>query len=290
MQKKLILISAVAMALLQSCGDGFKTTDDGLTYKIHTENEGAKITEGDYISMDMIYSYHSDSLDKDSVLFNTYEQGRKVDLMIMKPTFKGDLMDALMLCTAGDSMTCKINADSLFTRTFGFPRPEFIPAGSPITFQLKINKVTPKAKLQEELDREKATQIGAEKKIIDQYIADNKLQAKATGTGLQYIITREGTGIMPQSGDTVVVKYTGKLLDGKVFDSSEGREAIRFPIGEGQVIPGWDEGIALLKKGAKATLVIPSHLGYGPNGAGGGVIPANATLLFDVQLIDVVKK
>lgn len=290
MQKNLILICAVATALFQSCGDGYKHTDDGLAYQLHTENEGARIQEGDYVSMDMIYSFHSDSLDKDSVLFNTYEQGRKVELMVMKPQFKADIISALNLCTAGDSISFQLNADSLFEKTFNAPRPPFIPAGSPITFHLKIDKVTPRADLKKELERAQAEQIGKEKQIVEKYIADKKLSTTSTADGLHYIIKKQGNGDKPMPGDTVVVKYTGKLLDGTVFDSSEGREAIRFPIGQGQVIRGWEEALALFNKGTSATLIIPSHLGYGPNGAGNGVIPSNATLVFDVQLVDIVKK
>ena len=107
-----------------------------------------------------------------------------------------------------------------------------------------------------------------------------------TPSGLFYKIETSGSGDSPTQGQNVSVHYKGSLLDGTVFDSSYKRkEPIGFAIGVGQVIKGWDEGIALLSKGAKATLIIPSHLGYGPNGAG-GVIPPNATLKFEVELVD----
>lgn len=107
-----------------------------------------------------------------------------------------------------------------------------------------------------------------------------------TASGLFYKIETSGSGDSPTQGQNVSVHYKGSLLDGTVFDSSYKRkEPIGFAIGVGQVIKGWDEGIALLSKGAKATLIIPSHLGYGPNGAG-GVIPPNATLKFEVELLD----
>ena len=106
-----------------------------------------------------------------------------------------------------------------------------------------------------------------------------------TESGLEYEITQEGTGDAPKRGQNVRVHYTGKLLDGTVFDSSHNRgQPIAFPLGMGAVIKGWDEGIALLNKGAKATLTIPPELGYGARGAG-GAIPPNATLIFDVELV-----
>ncbi len=107
-----------------------------------------------------------------------------------------------------------------------------------------------------------------------------------TESGLFYQIDTTGEGERPAKGNTVKVHYKGELLDGTVFDSSFKRnEPIEFSLGVGQVIPGWDEGIALLNKGAKASLIIPSDLAYGAAGAG-GVIPPNATLKFEVELVD----
>ena len=108
-----------------------------------------------------------------------------------------------------------------------------------------------------------------------------------TTSGLEYIEVEAGTGAQAEAGKTVAVHYTGKFQDGKVFDSSISRgEPIEFPLGKGRVIKGWDEGIALMKVGGKAQLIIPPDLGYGERGAG-GVIPPNATLVFDVELVSV---
>ncbi|MBC7846522.1 MAG: peptidylprolyl isomerase [Flavobacterium sp.] len=108
-----------------------------------------------------------------------------------------------------------------------------------------------------------------------------------TESGLRYQFIQKGEGKQAEKGKTVSVHYEGSLESGKVFDSSYPRKKpIEFKLGIGQVIEGWDEGIALLKVGDKARFVIPSDLGYGPAGAG-GVIPPNATLIFDVELMDV---
>ena len=111
-----------------------------------------------------------------------------------------------------------------------------------------------------------------------------------TASGLQYIVvekTKNTDAVIPQSGQTVDVHYTGFLLNGKVFDSSVERgQPFSFELGQGRVIKGWDEGLALMQVGDKVRLIIPSSLGYGPNGAG-GQIPPNATLVFDVELINV---
>ena len=112
-----------------------------------------------------------------------------------------------------------------------------------------------------------------------------------TASGLQIIDSKEGTGATPKTGQTCVMHYTGWLYEngqkGKKFDSSVDRnEPFEFPIGQGRVIKGWDEGVARLKIGGKRTLIIPAKLGYGARGAG-GAIPPNATLIFDVELLGV---
>ena len=116
---------------------------------------------------------------------------------------------------------------------------------------------------------------------------ENSTPVITTDSGLKYIDVTEGTGASPKTGQTVVVHYTGTLEDGTKFDSSRDRgQPFQFRIGVGQVIKGWDEGVGTMKVGGRRELIIPPQLGYGARGAG-GVIPPNATLKFDVELIKI---
>ena len=130
----------------------------------------------------------------------------------------------------------------------------------------------------------------AAKAVGAKFLEENKAKegVKETASGLQYVVDKEGTGAQPTATDEVTVHYTGKLLDGTVFDSSVNRgEPATFPLN--RVIPGWTEGVQLMKEGAKYTFFIPSDLAYGPQGVP-GAIPPHSTLIFDVELIKVVKK
>ena len=118
----------------------------------------------------------------------------------------------------------------------------------------------------------------------------NPVEEITTSSGLMYADEKVGTGAEATAGQTATVHYTGWLTDGKKFDSSIDRgKAFMFPLGAGHVIKGWDEGVEGMKVGGKRQLRVPPELGYGAAGAGGGLIPPNATLIFDVELIDVGK-
>nr|WP_199318237.1 FKBP-type peptidyl-prolyl cis-trans isomerase [Arthrospira platensis] len=122
---------------------------------------------------------------------------------------------------------------------------------------------------------------------IAQNMTNTEENLVTTDSGLQYVDLQKGTGASPQRGQTVTVHYTGTLEDGTKFDSSRDRnQPFSFTIGVGQVIKGWDEGVASMQVGGRRKLIIPADLGYGDRGAG-GVIPPNATLIFDVELLKI---
>ena len=170
---------------------------------------------------------------------------------------------------------------------------QMIPPYSTIVYEVELLSMRSKEaydKEREEQMAEAQAQQGqlkdAEKAIRDQYLADNGITVQPTASGLYYVETEKGTGKKAMPGNTVNVHYTGRLLDGTVFDSSvEKGTPYSFRLGVGQVIKGWDEGIAMLNEGGKAILVIPSDLAY--RDQDGGTIPPYSTLVFEVELVSV---
>lgn len=292
---------ALAAIGLASCNGGYKKGDGGFLYNFYTSNSGPKLKEGDFLIANLTLKN-----DADSVLMSTYDQGRPAPLVLSKPQYKGDILDALTLFAEGDSAIIKLPADSAFKR--GGKPPGF--KGKYLNYTIKIVKVIPKGKLTDQQFNEAIStymkaqtdaQKNAEPAKLKKYIDASGQKFNKTDSGLYYVVTKPGAGPNVAVGDTAVINYVGKLLNGKVFDTSikaEGIKAklgaldqrpftpIRVAIGQHKVIAGWDEGIQLLNKGAKATLVVPSSLGYGAMGA--GPIAPYTPVVFDLEVIDIV--
>lgn len=300
--KKQLMFLALAAIGLASCNGGYKKGPNGILYNVYTEKSGPKIKEGDFLLAHVIIKN-----DADSVLVNSYEQGRPSPMVLPKPQFKGDVYEAITLLAEGDSASVKLSADSVFK---GGQRPPNF-KGKSLIYDLKIVKVIPKGTMTDQVFQTTVTKYmtdlteaekTAEPAKIQRYIADNKLNMAKTDSGLYYVITKPGVGANVVNGDTAVINYTGTLLNGKVFDTSVKEDAvkaklpgaeqrpfapIRVAIGEHRVIAGWDQGMLLLNKGAKAKFIVPSSLGYGASG--NGPIPGYTAIAFDIEVVDIVK-
>ncbi|HWK59110.1 MAG TPA: FKBP-type peptidyl-prolyl cis-trans isomerase [Parapedobacter sp.] len=307
--KKSIFSLGLAIAILGSACQQFEKGDGGLEYKIVKDNGQPKAQTGDLLSVHLIVK-----TDRDSLLQSTYDIGLPQIINIAPDStpglYPGDYNSMFRMLGEGDSAVFKLDLDTMATQTMR-PKPEF--AEKYIVFNVKVNKHFKKGDLTDSalyaevntyFDAEIEKLKASEESKIASYIKNNKLEPLKTASGLQYIIVEEGTGEKPAAGDTVQVNYTGALVaTGKVFDTSikevaeendmfnamRPYEPAKFAIGVRQVIPGWDEGLLLLPKGSKAKLIIPSELAYGENGDGRGVIPPFAPLVFDIELIDILK-
>ncbi len=232
---------------------------------------------------------------KDSVLSNTYETGMPQPYMLNPQQPKTMLDEPMTMLAAGDSGVFRLPSDTIFKTMPPQARPKFIPKGSFVKLCIKANEVLPMAAAQA---RMQALQETAAKKqdakdatTIADYVKEHPdlAAAEKTPTGVYVLVTQPGTGPKPEQGQMVSLLYKGTLLDGKEFDSSlrEGKQTpFEYPFGQGQVIPGWDQGVSMLSKGAKAVILVPSSLGYGLRGAPPR-IPSNAPLRFDVELTDI---
>lgn len=291
---------ALAAIGLASCNGGFKKGNGGMLYDIHVDKGAPRIKEGDFISLQLIAK-----TDGDSVLMSTYEQGRPILTLLQKPQTAGDIFAGVKLLGEGDSATVKTNIDSIMKK--GMRRPPL--KGKYIVYEVKVDKVIPKGKMADTAFNSAITAYlkgqaevlkKAEPAKIKKYIDDSKLTGATTASGLYYLITKPGTGDKPAVGDTVAVNYVGKFVNGKLFETNIKEVAqkektfnpmmqykpIHIPVGVKAVIPGWDEGLMLLNKGAKATFVIPSNLAYGEQG--NQIIQPFTPLVFDVELVDII--
>ena len=274
---KLFCITGICL-LLVSCGnkyEGFEKSETGLYYKFYIENTGKHVpVKDEIISMSMSIKTEKDSLVHEFTQMKTVMQASK---------FKGDVFDALSLMHEGDSAVFIINAKQYYNMYNYGQVPVFVKNDKTMLWvTIKIDHVISYEQYQANIENQRQE---GEQIAIAAYLEENKIKATPQANGLYYIETKAGKGNFPKQGQMCSVHYTGKLLDGTVFDSSQGREPLPFQLGIGQVITGWDEGISLMKKTGKAILIVPSYLGYGEKGIGS--IPPYSTLVFDVELVDI---
>lgn len=284
-------LAMVTSSCKNSKYEGYEQTESGLYYKMISVNGSKpKIKQGDVITLKLNYSTI-----KDSLLFESSKLGRPFLIKVDKSEYKGDLSEGFKMLSEGDSASFILNADSFFVKTAKRELPKEIAKGSDLKFNLKVVKVeteesfkAAQEKMMQEQQKLAEQSKSMEDSIIKNYIKAKNINVKPTEGGIYIIENKKGSGTTVSKGDTIEVKYTGKFLDGKVFDTSDNSPTpVKFPIGVGMVIKGWDEAIVGLKAGSKVSLVIPSEKGYG--GMANGPIPAYSPLYFDIEIVSVKK-
>ncbi len=313
MKKSLVILLAATLGLA-ACNREKKGAG-GLLYTIHKDGGNAKIQVGDVIKMN--YSLKND---KDSVLMSTYDNEMAQVFPVQAKTYAGDINDVLLLFGEGDSATFKINLDTMehYTKS---PKQEQFKNDKYMTFTVKLEKVFKKkpneadstfqkrageffqADYKTTMDKMK----GAEDAKVKAYEADKNLKTTVSPSGLHYVIAAPGDSQRAAVGDTVSVNYTGnttklnKDKKYKVFDTSDEKVAKANnvfqngrPYGPtkmvlGSVIPGFNEGLQLIGKGGKITMIIPSKLGYGDQGNPQAGITPFTPIAFDVEIVEIIK-
>ncbi len=285
----------LCLAACQSEGGGEKVTDKGNRYTLYENGSGEVIQSGEYV-----YFHAELRNEADSLVFSTRDAGG--DMPVVQAAGPevdqiSPVEDVLRYLRAGDSAVVRVNIEGEPRRPPGFEED------SVMIYTLNVEEVLSeeegearRAEKQAEAEakRDELIARGEERREFaeatrKEYTAGNIGDLQETETGLKYVIHEEGTGPMAEAGNGVLVQYIGMLAeDGSIFDQSfERGQGIPFQLGTRQVIPGWDEGIALLKEGTKASFFIPSDLAYGANGTPDGSIPANSELMFYIELEDV---
>lgn len=263
-----------------------------------TQNPGSgrSIQKADFVTINLTVS----SIEGNKI-FSTLDKNKPITFEYGQPFDTKGFDEAIAAMKKGSKATVVVPSAMGFgdAGKKDMNGQDIISPFSPVVYDievldLKTKAENEKAKKDEEAKAKKdaAEAMAKEPVLIQQYLKDNKITAKPTASGLYFIEKVKGKGANAKAGNKVKVHYTGKLFNGKVFDSSLTREPVtpfEFTLGQGQVIPGWDEGIALMSAGGKATLIIPSKLAYGERGAGGD-IPAYSPLVFDVELISISDK
>ena len=286
MRKNFFLLSALflMLSLLTGCSNapkGYQATDNGLYYRLFTNNGGENPQIGDLLELTMSCSVN------DTVVILPLT---KNIIPMTEPSFWSDFVEGFSMMHKGDSASFIVDIDSSFVNLFGYNTlPPQFSSTDIMRFEVRLDDFYPESEFRfrmiENIKKNYPAETEKATSELNAYLEKNGVVAQPTSTGLYYVKTQDGTGEKPSKGSTVKAHYTGYLLDGTVFDTSiERGEPIEFVLGVGQVIPGWDEGIALMSKGEKAVLYIPYYLAYGDRDL--GVIPPFSNLVFEVELID----
>lgn len=286
MRKNFFLLSALflMLSLLTGCSNapkGYQATDNGLYYRLFTNNGGENPQIGDLLELTMSCSVN------DTVVILPLT---KNIIPMTEPSFWSDFVEGFSMMHKGDSASFIVDIDSSFVNLFGYNTlPPQFSSTDIMRFEVRLDDFYPESEFRfrmiENIKKNYPAETEKAVSELNAYLEKNGVVAQPTSTGLYYVKTQEGTGEKPSKGSTVKAHYTGCLLDGTVFDTSiERGEPIEFVLGVGQVIPGWDEGIAMMSKGEKAVLYIPYYLAYGDRDL--GVIPPFSNLVFEVELID----
>ena len=286
MRKNFFLLSALflMLSLLTGCSNapkGYQATDNGLYYRLFTNNGGENPQIGDLLELTMSCSVN------DTVVILPLT---KNIIPMAEPSFWSDFVEGFSMMHKGDSASFIVDIDSSFVNLFGYNTlPPQFSSTDIMRFEVRLDDFYPESEFRfrmiENIKKNYPAETEKAASELNAYLEKNGVVAQPTSTGLYYVKTQDGTGEKPLKGSTVKAHYTGYLLDGTVFDTSiERGEPIEFVLGVGQVIPGWDEGIAMMSKGEKAVLYIPYYLAYGDRDL--GVIPPFSNLVFEVELID----
>jgi FKBP-type peptidyl-prolyl cis-trans isomerase FkpA len=293
MIRRILPIAFIGLTLIANTGcknEGSFKKAKAVQFKIVKDASGKNIQIDDIVEYQIVAKCDTYTLGNSWI-----QNGGKPAMAKMEETKeRTDFRAVFPSLSAGDSAIVEIFCDSILNDIPESQRqglPPWLKKGNKVVVNLSIISVKSKADFDKEQQAKSANQGATDDKMLQDYFAKNNLKPTKTSSGLYYSITKEGTGEQIQKGQTVTMNYTGKTLDGNTFDSNVDPkfshvEPFNFVAGIGQVVPGWDEGVQLLKKGSKANFYIPSTLAYGERSPSPNMAP-NSILTFEVEVVDV---
>ncbi len=280
------LVFSLSIFLFLSCTkqQKYTTHKQGFEYLFFTQNKNAKKPKiGDVLILDMDYYFNDDSL-----LFSSKELSTPFRMKLKRTIPKGATIDdALSLMNTNDSASFKVNANLFYSLTKKQDVPINVKQSDVITFYVKLKSIITFDEFQEKHKKEKQNDTPeTEKKLLKHYLETTNITTKPLKSGLFFIENSAGNGNKIQTGNQITLHYSGYFVDGKLFSSSyELGKASIFTLGKDDLIPGFQEGLSLMQKGGRYTLVVPSDLAYGKEG--NERIPPNKTLIFEIDVIDI---
>lgn len=288
----LTLITVLSVVLFfASCGDskypGFKKTDNGLYYKIHFKSDDTTMARsGDVLSL--VMEYYVEKNGKDS-MFSESPKGQPFDVPMMESTYKGDIFEGLALLHKGDSATFILSADSFFLRTVGVPYlPPYIDSGSVIKVNVKVTDIKNQKQIEALRDKEAKEAQLVESDNIKKYISENGISQTPDENGVYFIEKTAGNGKKVETNKYAIIHFIGDIIGGENFGNTYNtKEPVNYLVGTGRLGVGFETYIQKMKKGGKATLIIPSSQAFGPEG-NGYMIPPFSPLKLEVEVLDVL--
>ena len=266
--------------------EGFSKTDSGIYYKLHSFRESKKpVKPGDYITADITYKTMNDSV---------FFKGRR-KFQITEPSYKGSIDECFLLLSKGENASFILPAKSFFKKTLETSLPSFFEENDSLMVMVDLLEVQRK----DEFLKEKRAFLNwikdfgdYEKVLLQQFLDRKEIDSDPTESGLYRVVLNEGIGPQVEEGDTVVIHYEGKFLNGKFFDSTKQRkQPFEFVYGtKMQVIEGLEEVIGKMQEGEKALAILPSEKAFGRTGSSTGIIPPYTSVIYEIDLVEVRKK
>jgi FKBP-type peptidyl-prolyl cis-trans isomerase len=287
---KVIFYLSVLALVFSSCNKeseypGYSQTDSGVFYKLHSFGSSEKqVQAGDYITADFTYKTMEDS---------TFFQGRRT-VKVTQPHYKGSVDECFQMLSKGEKASFIIAAYPFFHKTLETSLPGFL--NEKDSMKIVVDMIDVQRK--EEFLREKKAFLkwirdfgDYEQEMLQRFLEEKKIDKKPTAPGIYHVTLDDGEGPPVEEGDTVVVHYEGKFLNGKFFDSTKQRkQPFEFVYGhEMQVIKGMEEVIGRMKEGEKVLAILTSDVAFGKTGSSTGIVPPYTSVIYEVTLTDVRK-